>query len=235
MTPFDRARTLEAEAIARLTQSELLAIDAIICRTPGKPSTGAWKDALRRVATGPTAALLAEADQHYWAFVAGHSAWIRRRAQYHCARLRHDFGDMLQAARLGAFRAALRFDPGNGAKFTTFADDWVRVTCDRTRQRDRQRRALSLDVPIGDSDILWGDQLEAPTEELPDHLATPRLRAALDALTPVERASLSNLMDEDLTLAVVGSHWGISRERVRQIQVRAVKKLRETLENPLAY
>ena len=57
------------------------------------------------------------------------------------------------------------------------------------------------------------------------------LDTAMDALTGRERHTLSErrLNDEPTTLMVLSKHYGISRERVRQIEVLAFKKVKKSV------
>ncbi len=59
------------------------------------------------------------------------------------------------------------------------------------------------------------------------------LVSALDGLTGRERHILSErrLSEEPATLQVLSEHYGISRERVRQIEVRAFEKVKKSVKN----
>jgi len=77
--------------------------------------------------------------------------------------------------------------------------------------------------------------VESPEEEAAEReereLAAERLEEAMKSLSAREREVISRrLVDEDpTTLAVLGESLGVSRERVRQIQEGARKKLRKSL------
>ncbi len=102
------------------------------------------------------------------------------------------------------------------------------------------RRDLSLDDPAYvDTDETRGDRIadDRPgpesviaEQELSDQ-AREQIRAALDTLDPRERAILSRryLAGRPATLKELGASFGISRERVRQLEARAKAKLRATL------
>lgn len=94
----------------------------------------------------------------------------------------------------------------------------------------------SLDVPIGDSQARLLDLVEDPDAVRPaDVVAVRMLRAevenALDALTPRERRVLLlryGLADgAPRTLREIGQRFGLGRERIRQIEARALEKLRQ--------
>jgi len=102
------------------------------------------------------------------------------------------------------------------------------------------RRDLSLDDPAYvDTDETRGDRLAddhpSPESTLAERELSSqmreRIRAALDGLDPRERAILSRryLSPQPATLKQLGASFGISRERVRQLEARAKAKLRESL------
>ena len=100
----------------------------------------------------------------------------------------------------------------------------------------------SLNAPLrGDMDGEWQDWLVdesdsqetvlADREELQKRQAL--LNGALATLNKRERHILSErrLKDEPTTLEDLSKHYGISRERVRQIEVRAFEKLQKSMKN----
>jgi RNA polymerase sigma-32 factor len=103
---------------------------------------------------------------------------------------------------------------------------------------------ISLDAPIKeDSDELHRDFLASPTPPVEDLVAKDevltRLRRILDEfgkdLKDKERVIFYErlLSEEPLTLQQIGKRFGISRERVRQIEERLLKKLRKYLKERL--
>ena len=95
----------------------------------------------------------------------------------------------------------------------------------------------SLDAPIGDShEACLGDLIEdSEATRPPDAVSLTMLRSevenALDALTPRERRVLQlrfGLVDGTArTLMEVGLRFGLGRERIRQIETKALGKLRQ--------
>ena len=95
---------------------------------------------------------------------------------------------------------------------------------------------ISLEKPIGDEDesqlgdFVADDEVAEPFEEASEHLQREGVRRALDALPERERQvielryGLSGL--EPLTLEEVGKTFGVTRERIRQIETNTLKKLR---------
>ena len=101
------------------------------------------------------------------------------------------------------------------------------------------KHPISLDRPIGDSDDgFFGDFIEDVTAESPIHTAThemlkERLREVLKTLTYREREIIKlryGLEDGyTYTLEEVGKIFKVTRERVRQIEAKAVKKLQHPI------
>ena len=94
---------------------------------------------------------------------------------------------------------------------------------------------VSLSASIGDDDAELGDMLaddnaEAPFEAAALSLARSDLQLLLDYLNPREREILSLRFglrgDEPLTLDEVGRRFNVTRERIRQIEAKALTKLR---------
>ena len=95
---------------------------------------------------------------------------------------------------------------------------------------------VSLEKPVGDEDeselgdFVADEEVAEPFEEASEHLQREGVRKALDALPERERQvielryGLSGL--EPLTLEEVGRTFGVTRERIRQIETNTLKKLR---------
>jgi RNA polymerase primary sigma factor len=94
---------------------------------------------------------------------------------------------------------------------------------------------VSLETPVGDGESLYGDLIEDINSEAPDERTAQRLRSkelasALARLNPRMRRVLALRfgLDGELpqTLEEVGAVLGITRERVRQLEARALRELR---------
>jgi RNA polymerase primary sigma factor len=95
---------------------------------------------------------------------------------------------------------------------------------------------VSLEKPVGDEDeselgdFVADEEVAEPFEEASEHLQREGVRKALNALPERERQvielryGLSGL--EPLTLEEVGRTFGVTRERIRQIETNTLKKLR---------
>jgi RNA polymerase sigma-32 factor len=102
----------------------------------------------------------------------------------------------------------------------------------------------SLNAPLSEgSDRTVIDILPAPTEDMGDALADKELRERMtDAiaafktdLKPSDTAILERriLTDEPLTLQEIGDEFGVTREAIRQAEVRLMKRLKEYLREAL--
>jgi RNA polymerase primary sigma factor len=98
------------------------------------------------------------------------------------------------------------------------------------------KEPLSLETPIGEEgDSHLGDLIEDQTTIQPiDAMIQSHLREiasrALASLTPREerivRMRFGLGMNSDHTLEEVGQHFSVTRERIRQIEAKALRKLR---------
>jgi RNA polymerase sigma-32 factor len=162
-----------------------------------------------------------------WSMVGGGSGVLRthmffkiRRERALAARyLGHgDAADEEVAARMGLTPAAL-----------------AEMTC-RLDERD-----VSFDAPISDGSGTWGDRLpssdnqerEVSLREVQGSLSAA-IELAMRRLDSreryiVERRLLSD-PDDTPTIAEIGRHFGVSRERARQIEFRTLRKLRTNID-----
>ncbi len=96
---------------------------------------------------------------------------------------------------------------------------------------------ISLEKPIGDEeeselgDFVADDQTEEPFEAATENLQREDVQKALDALPERERQVIELRYGlrghEPLTLEEVGRAFGVTRERIRQIENNTLKKLKQ--------
>ena len=109
-----------------------------------------------------------------------------------------------------------------------------------TQMRLAAIRPASLDAPIGDEDsnnfaeVVQDENADTPYEQLEDKTVTGMLQEMVKKLDPREATILRFRFGLDggseKTLEEVGEKFGVTRERVRQIQNIALRKLRKMIE-----
>jgi len=95
---------------------------------------------------------------------------------------------------------------------------------------------MSLDMPVGQEDssqlgdFIPDDNLPGPVDAASRQLLKEQIRSALGILSERERQVLEmrfGLLDgHDNTLEEVGHFFGVTRERIRQIEAKALRRLR---------
>jgi len=114
------------------------------------------------------------------------------------------------------------------------------ISVDKVRELDQAiTKMTSLDAPIGEDgdgqvhDIIEDENLSMPNEQVENFLNKERARNILDELPEREREIISmryGIPDgEPHTLAEIAEKMNISRERVRQLEVAILKKLKDIL------
>jgi RNA polymerase sigma-32 factor len=110
----------------------------------------------------------------------------------------------------------------------------------REMEQRLEGRDFSLDMPVGDeggsthgdfvasADPGADDELSGAEERV---MVSGKVCAALERLDPRERFIVEQrvMSEQPLTLKELGDHFGFSRERARQLEIRAKEKLREEL------
>jgi RNA polymerase primary sigma factor len=141
--------------------------------------------------------------------------------------------DLLTPAETQQIRKALatgeRLDPALDRQ-------WRRAAVKVRRTLRVAQEPMSLETPVGSEESsLLGDFIEdesapAPAEAASQQLLREQVRNALSILTDREREVLEmrfGLKDgQDHTLEEVGQHFRVTRERIRQIEAKALRKLR---------
>src|SRR6266705_3871920 len=139
-------------------------------------------------------------------------------------------------------RVAMRLQEELGREPTDeeLADELGTSSTRVSQMRMAAIRPASLDAPIGDEDsnnfaeVVQDENADTPYEQLEEKTVTRMLQEMVKTLDPREATILRARFGLDggpqKTLEEVGQKFGVTRERVRQIQNIALKKLRKMIE-----
>lgn len=151
------------------------------------------------------------------------------------------YSDLIQEANAGLFRAADKFEPERGNKFISYAVNWVRESILTALKK---RNSLpSEELPTEQLEMELFEDLDADTDYTTDDTFIDEdsdrekekdintiMNFLLQSLTTRERYIVCkyNGINEkkSKTLEEIGNELGLTKERVRQINEKAMKKLR---------
>lgn len=161
------------------------------------------------------------------------------------------FEDLIQEGNLGLIKAAEKFNPKLGVKFSTYAVWWIKaqvwlfldknaVSVSVARRKHQQNRKAAKE----------GKECQAPSEVSLEALREAGkdfdavdgvdfdvellVREVLDQLPCKERYVLKErFLVGEKTLSDLGDVLGLSRERVRQIEIAALEQAKIFLENEM--
>ncbi len=102
---------------------------------------------------------------------------------------------------------------------------------------EASREPVSLETPVGNEDSTLGDFIEnkeaiSPYETVRERELTERIKGILSTLSPREekiiRLRFGIGEDSEYTLEEIGKRFNVSRERIRQIEKKALNRLRHS-------
>jgi len=145
-------------------------------------------------------------------------------------RRQHDYEDLLQECHLHILAGARNYDPKRGA-WSTFIGWQCRHAIRTWRNgphRDPPPAVLSLDVPGTESGAPFVDLLVDP-RQAPDLEALDRVEreAVFRSVTNFRRRKALSLRLGGYTLQEIGDRLGVSRERARQLVMKALEEAKE--------
>jgi RNA polymerase primary sigma factor/RNA polymerase sigma factor len=143
-----------------------------------------------------------------------------------------NFFELVSDGNMSLIRAVEKFDYARGNKFSTYASwaimkNFARTIPDEHRHRDRFRTSHSEMFTTTEDDRT--DQYEQESTQLQRESQVSRILERLDDREQRIIITRFGLVrgQEPLTLKEVGAEMGVTKERIRQIEARALNKLRK--------
>lgn len=146
-----------------------------------------------------------------------------------------DLEDLEAMARASILEAIARWDPARGASFGTYVTRIITTAMMNAahfaNEKKRQGVAQSITSVDGYQLDLPAREL-APAERLDAMQVRQSVRDAVDALsTPRLKDIIERRFWRDQTLTEIGESYGITRERIRQLEAKAFAELRPQLQD----
>jgi RNA polymerase primary sigma factor/RNA polymerase sigma factor len=146
-----------------------------------------------------------------------------------------NFFELVSDGNMSLMRAVEKFDYARGFKFSTYASwaimkNFARTIPDEHRQRDRFRTSHGEMFSTTQDDR--SDQFEQESSQTQREAQVEKILGRLDEREQkiiIRRFGLQR-GQEPLTLKQVGAELGVTKERIRQIEARALSKLRKAVE-----
>lgn len=145
-----------------------------------------------------------------------------------------NFFELVSDGNMSLMRAVEKFDFARGNKFSTYASwaimkNFARTIPDEHRQRDRFRTSHAELFSSAEDDR--SDQFEQESAQLQREVQVEKILERLDEREQRIIISRFGLRrgEEPLTLKEVGAELGVTKERIRQIEARALSKLRKAV------
>lgn len=101
------------------------------------------------------------------------------------------------------------------------------------KQRDMMLDRSSREVSMSEDAVMQLASGLGPERMVQHALTSERIDAALDTLDARERGAVKARFFDGATFEEIGQEYGISRERVRQLVMRALRKLRHPARAPM--
>lgn len=142
--------------------------------------------------------------------------------------------DMISEGYFGLIKAVKVFDHDKGFSFTTYAVPWIKYSAIKAIVDNNNHHHISLDEPVyEDEDKTLKDFLVSKEPQADEILFNSqikgRIKSILSLLNSRERKVVVFRFWHDLTLEQIGDIVGLKKERTRQIEAKALRKLRRAM------
>src|SRR5215210_3132542 len=171
--------------------------------------------------------------------------------------------EVISEGNVGLMQAVKRFEPEKGFRLATYAMWWIKAsiqeyilrswslvkmgtTANQKKLFFNLRKAKSKISALDEGDagewqdwLVDNDTISQETRIIADEQADNRRKALTDALSVLNERErrifeARRLADDPITLEELAEEFGVSRERVRQIEVRAFEKVQKAVKNRVA-
>lgn len=146
-----------------------------------------------------------------------------------------NFFELVSDGNMSLMRAVEKFDFARGNKFSTYASwaimkNFARTIPDEHRYRDRFRTSHAEMFSTAEDDR--GDAIEQESNQVQREAQVKKILECLDERERIIIMRRFGLRrgEEPLTLKQVGAEMGVTKERIRQIEARALSKARKVAE-----
>lgn len=136
--------------------------------------------------------------------------------------------DLVSQGCMGAMRATKTFDPDTGFRFVTYAGHWIKQFVQRAMMEYARHQHHSLDDPAfgDDEDTTFKDLLVSGEPGAEVMTSDRQVTRMLSVLSEREKTVITLRFWHDLSLEEVGDRIGLTKDRVRQIESRSLRKMR---------
>jgi len=144
--------------------------------------------------------------------------------------------DMISEGCQGLIKAAKTFDPDKGFRFLTYTSNSIAQGVIKAI-KDHQKYgydSLNENVYEDESEVTREELLESEYPQSNETAFLNQVRDMLNRLSDRERMIITLRFWDDLTLEEVGSRVHVTKETVRKIETRALKKLRWAIDERTA-